>query len=292
MAMASEQLHWQIGEVRVSRVIELNALAVPIELMLVDATPALVAPYAWLRPRFVSEAGELMLSFHCFVVEAPGAKIVIDTCIGNDREHSAEVMSNLHTEFMANFRATGIEPEEVDFVFCTHLHFDHVGWNTRREGDRFVPTFPNARYLFDRSELASLQKYVAAEDPHAAHYAAAIAPILEAGLAEFIDAEGYAICDEVRLLPTPGHTPGHASVMISSNGEEAIITGDMIHTPAQCAIPDHHVVADEDKLHGARTRRAFLERFSDTPTLILGTHFPTPTSGWIVKDGDRWQFKS
>jgi glyoxylase-like metal-dependent hydrolase (beta-lactamase superfamily II) len=166
-----------------------------------------------------------------------------------------------------------------------------VGWNTRREGHRWVPTFPNARYLFDQAELASLQKFHDEGDPHGSHYAIGVAPILEAGLATYIDADGYHICDEVGLFSTAGHTVGHSSVIISSQGEEAVITGDLFHSPAQFAFPERFVVPDEDRSRGSQSRCDFVSRFGDSSTMILGTHFPAPTSGWIVKDGKKWKFR-
>jgi glyoxylase-like metal-dependent hydrolase (beta-lactamase superfamily II) len=289
--MPFTHLRWEIGDVKITRVVETDGGVTPINAILEGGTPDLVKSYGWLRPHFVTEAGELLLSFHAFIIQAPGTTIVVDTCMGNDREQIYAPLSNLKTPFLENFKATEVQPEDVDFVFCTHLHFDHVGWNTRREGDRWVPTFPNARYLFDRAELASLQKYYGDGDPHGAHYPAGVAPILEAGLATYIEADGYRISDEVRLLSTPGHTVGHASVMIGSRGKEAVITGDLFHSPAQFAFPEHHVVPDEDRSRGARSRCAFVERFSDSDSIILGTHFPAPTSGWIVKDGKKWKFQ-
>jgi glyoxylase-like metal-dependent hydrolase (beta-lactamase superfamily II) len=289
--MPSAHLTWNIGDVKVTRVIESDGGTTPIAAILENATPDLVKPYAWLRPHFVTESGDLLLSFHAFIIQAPKATIVIDTCMGNDREQIHPALSNLKTPFLENFKATGIDPDDVDYVFCTHLHFDHVGWNTRREGDRWVPTFPKARYLFDKGELESLQKYYNSGDPHGQHYAVGVAPILEAGLATYINADGYQICDEIRLLSTPGHTAGHASVMINSQGKEAVITGDLFHTPAQFAFPEHPVAPDEDKTRGAQTRGAFAKRFADTETMVLGTHFPAPTSGWIVKDTKNWKFR-
>jgi glyoxylase-like metal-dependent hydrolase (beta-lactamase superfamily II) len=137
-----------------------------------------------------------------------------------------------------------------------------------------------------------LKKFRDAADPHADHYPVAVAPVVDAGLATFISADGYKICDEIRLLSTPGHTAGHACVVISSKGHDAVITGDLIHNPLQCAIPEHPVAPDEDKTRGARTRRQFMERFGDTNTMILGAHFPPPTGGWIVGDGIAWRFNT
>jgi glyoxylase-like metal-dependent hydrolase (beta-lactamase superfamily II) len=282
-------LRWQVGDVTIHRVVDLNNSTTKISDMLVGATPDMLDKLPWMRPYFATADGELILSFHAFVVKTPTRVVVIDTCVGNDQQTTFEMFNNLNTPFLENFRATGLTPEDVDVVFCTHLHVDHVGWNTRLENGKWIPTFPNARYLFDKTEFASLAKNN--EDRgFQANYPVNILPVMDAGLADFIEAHDYAICDEIRLLSTPGHTPGHASVLISSQGQKAVITGDMMHSPVQCALHQHPSVADADTAQGARTRRAFLDRFSKDDTMVLGTHFPPPTAGWFEPEGSGWRF--
>ena len=286
----SDLLQWQIGDIKIHRVIDLNRLTMPIADLIEGATPDVLEKCSWVRPHYMTDAGEVIVSFHAFLVQTPDHTIVIDTCIGNDKNWSHEGYQKLQTPFLENFRATGIEPEDVDVVFCTHLHFDHVGWNTRLENGRWIPTFPNARYLFDKTEFEAMQAH---GGPAADNlYPDNIAPVIDAGLAHFIDAENYAVSDEIRLIPTPGHTVAHTSVLITSRGQEAVITGDLIHSPVQCVIYDLPCVADVDKVLSAKTRHAFLTKFSDSGALILGTHFPAPTGGRLVRDGMAWRFRT
>jgi glyoxylase-like metal-dependent hydrolase (beta-lactamase superfamily II) len=289
-----EALRWQIGDVVVHRVVDAEDFTLPVD-MIEGATAELAASYPWAVPHFVSAKGEVLISFHTFLIRTPAKTIVVDTCLGENKERMAVVpalnaFKDMPANLLNNMRAIGVRPEDVDVVFCTHLHFDHVGWNVRREKDRWVPTFPKARYLFDKAELKAAQRGIDDDHPGSADYPSTVTPILDAGLADLIDAEGYAICDEVRLISTPGHTAGHASVLITSRGQQAVITGDMMHTPLQCAMPERHFSADADGVLAAQTRRDFLKRFCDCDTVVLGTHFPPPTAGWIESEGAVWRF--
>jgi glyoxylase-like metal-dependent hydrolase (beta-lactamase superfamily II) len=193
----------------------------------------------------------------------------------------------MHSPFLRDLAAAGFPRESIDLVLCTHLHVDHVGWNTMLEGGRWVPTFPNARYLINRVEWEHWSRFEAGNyrDP----IEDSVRPIVEGGFADFVESN-HRITGEVWLEPTPGHTPGHASVRISSKGEDAIITGDLMHHPIQCAEPDWSSGFDSDADAARATRRAFLERYGDRPILVLGTHFATPTAGRIVRDGKAWRF--
>jgi len=216
---------------------------------------------------------------------------MIDTCIGNDRKREFDVFCNMQNTFLEDLRTAGFPAEQVTDVLCTHLHFDHVGWNTRLRDGKWVPTFPQARYLFGRREW---QHWTHLRDTggyhHMDHLQDSIDPILAARLEEFIDAD-FRLTDEVSLIATPGHTPGHVSVLIESRGERAVITGDLMHSPVQIAIPATEARFDMDKPQAARTRRDFVQRFSDTGTLIIGSHFPEPTAGLIVADGTAWKLE-
>jgi glyoxylase-like metal-dependent hydrolase (beta-lactamase superfamily II) len=233
----------------------------------------------------------MIISFQCFVLRSKGRTAMIDTCIGNDRKREFDVFCNMQNTFLQDLTTAGFPAEQVTDVLCTHLHFDHVGWNTRLVNGKWVPTFPQARYLFGRREW---QHWTHLRDTggyhHLDHLQDSIDPILEAGLEQFIDAD-FRLTDEVSLIPTPGHTPGHVSVLIESRGERAVITGDLMHSPIQIAIPATEARFDMDKSLAARTRCDFVERFSNSGTLIIGTHFPEPTAGHIVPDGTAWKLK-
>jgi glyoxylase-like metal-dependent hydrolase (beta-lactamase superfamily II) len=171
-------------------------------------------------------------------------------------------------------------------VICTHLHVDHVGWNTKKVGDRWVPTFPNARYVMTRADY-DYWKAVADPDQQAI-FADSVQPVFDAGLTELVDAT-HRVTPEIGLLPTPGHTPGHCSVTISSDGEEAVITGDLMHHPSQCMHPEWANLFDSDPEQAKRTRLAFLERYGTGGVRVIGTHFGTPAATRIVPSGNRWK---
>jgi glyoxylase-like metal-dependent hydrolase (beta-lactamase superfamily II) len=288
--VAAEHIrHWKIGDVEVARIVEVNAFEDDMQMLLREGTPQFVQRYGWLTPHFATPAGRMLISFQCFVLRSRDRRVMIDTCIGADRKREFEVFCNLKTTFLEDLTAAGFPPETVNTVLCTHLHFDHVGWNTRLVNGRWMPTFPHARYLFGRREWDHWQHLRRTHGYHdLEHLADAIDPVLEAGLADFIDSD-YQLTDEVSLFPTPGHTPGHVSVRISSRGEQAVITGDMMHHPIQFAVPDLHGNFDMDKEQGARTRREFMQRYQDRKALIIGSHFCDPTSGWIERDGEGWK---
>jgi glyoxylase-like metal-dependent hydrolase (beta-lactamase superfamily II) len=290
--MAAENIrHWRVGAVEIARIVEVNAFQDDIAMLLPGATPQFVQQFPWLVPHFATPDGKMILSFQAFVLRSMGKTVMIDTCIGAEREREYEVFCNLQTSFLEDLTAAGFPPEEVSAVLCTHLHFDHVGWNTRKVDGKWVPTFPQARYLFGKQEWAHWKHL---RDTHGyhdlAHLADSIDPVMEAGLVDFIGPE-HRITDEVSLISTPGHTPGHVSVHIRSQGQEAIITGDMMHHPIQLAVPETHANFDMDKAQGAATRRSFVERFSGSGALVIGSHFSDPSAGHIVPDGSAWKLK-
>ena len=192
----------------------------------------------------------------------------------------------MQTSFLADFAEAGFATEDVDTVLCTHMHVDHVGWNTRLVDGRWAPTFDNARYLYAEKEWAHWREQ--SQEEYGPVIEDSVQPIFDAGLADLV-AEDAAVNDEVRLEPTPGHTPGHVSVHIASRGEEAVITGDMIHHPCQIVHPDWSTTADTDQEAAAKTRQAFINRYADRPVLIIGTHFAGPTAGHLRKDGNTWR---
>ena len=279
-------LTWRIGAVSVTQVIESKGASPP-SFFFPNVGAEDVQRHAWLRPHFAHRDGRLFASVHAFVIESEGRRIVVDTCVGNDKPRPVEMWNRLNGPFLDKLTAAGFAPESIDTVLCTHLHIDHVGWNTRLVDGRWVPTFPNARYLFGRVELAH---WSATQDRDERQILDdSVQPILAAGLADRVESD-HVITSEVRLEPTPGHTPGHVSVRIRSADQEAVITGDLMHHPIQCCEPDWSVHFDVDPARARATRRAFLERQSDRPVLVLGTHFAAPTGGWIVREGAAWRF--
>ncbi len=290
--MAVEHIRrWRVGEVEIVRIAELYDFQDDVWVLLKDAKPELLLSYDWLRPNFVTPDGRMRMNFQAFLVVSQGKRIMVDTCIGNDRKREYDVFSNLQGSFLEDLAAAGYPPESINTVLCTHLHLDHCGWNTRKVGDSWVPSFPNARYLFGASEVEFWRKKRAAGEAHMEHVEDAIQPILDAGLADLIGLE-HRITDEVWLVPTPGHTPGHVSVHIASAGQEAVITGDVVHHPVQLAVPDWVNNFDFDVEAGRQSRRRFFAAYADKPSLVIGSHFFEPCCGHIKSDGDAWRLES
>ena len=277
---------WRIGDVCITRIVEIEAIGGS-RFILPDATPEAVQPYRWLHPYFMDDRGRLRMSVQALVVDTPTRRILVDTCIGNDKERSIPGWSRLHGPFLDDLAAAGCPAESIDIVLCTHLHVDHVGWNTTLVGGRWTPTFPRACYLIGRTELeywGSRQE----DDDHGRAYADSVQPVLDAGLVDLVGVD-HRVCDQVDLIPTVGHTPGHVSVRIVSRGEEALITGDFLHHPCQMARPDWCSTADYDRERAMHTRRDVLGRLAGTRTLFIGTHFATPAAGRVEREGDAFR---
>ena len=269
---------WQIGEVKITRVVEMEVTGGS-KFILPDATRDACKPIEWLRPHFMDEEGNLIMSIHALVVDTPTRRIVVDTCIGNDKQRAFPNWTNLQTSFLADLAAAGYPRESIDTVLCTHLHVDHVGWNTMLVDGEWVPTFPNARYLVAEKEFRYWDTE-AADEINQGIMEDSVRPVVDAGLMDFVDWE-HKVCDEVWLEPTPGHTPGHVSVRISSAGEDALITGDCIHHPCQMTRTQWCSSADFDSAQGQKTREGLLQRYADEAVLVIGTHFATPTAGHV-----------
>ena len=230
----------------------------------------------------------MRLSIHALLVEAPGLRLIVDTCVGNDKARGIIGRRALSTPFLDHLAEAGWAPESVDAVVCTHLHVDHVGWNTRLMDGKWVPTFPRARYLIGRKELEHWQGEP--DEENQAILSDSVRPILDAGLAELVEMD-HVVSPEIRLTPTPGHTPGHVSVLIESEGETAVITGDLTHHPCQLAHPDWSPPFDSDPKASARMRRSMFEAWADQPILVIGTHYAAPTAGHVVRDGAAFRFQ-
>jgi glyoxylase-like metal-dependent hydrolase (beta-lactamase superfamily II) len=280
-------MKWRVGEVTVTKIVELEVTGGS-RFILPQATYEAVLPIGWLQPDFADERGRLKMSIHALVVETPSRRIIVDTCLGNDKENRRiPTWNKLQTSFLADLAAAGYPRETVDTVVCTHLHVDHVGWNTMLVEGRWVPTFPKARYLMGRVEYAYWRSQREREDMTAI-LTDSVAPVWDAGLVDLVETDHW-ICEEISLLPTPGHTPGHVSVRIASGGAGALITGDFMHHPCQIARPEWSSTADTDPVQARHTREAMLTSLARTPTLVIGTHFAGRTAGHVVRDGDAFR---
>lgn len=280
-------LTFKAGDLTIHRVIEQETTFLPALEMLPTLTPELLAENrAWMQAAGALDASDvLVLCFQSYVVKTPHHTILIDSCIGNDKPRPHRPKWNMKTDdtYMRALGAAGLSVDDIDYVMCTHLHVDHVGWNTRLENGRWVPTFPKARYVFGKTEY----------DYWAGMHAKTPVPVIEDSVMPIVEAkrceivsDDHAIGDHVRLLPTPGHTPGHAAFRFGRTRDVAVFSGDLMHSPIQTRYPEMSVKFDVDPVEAGKTRRSFLERYCDTDTLCCTAHFPSPSVGRIKRRGD------
>ena len=248
---------------------------------------------SWMEPSGCDPAtGNVVLCFQSYVVKTPHHNILVDACIGNDKTFPLRPTWNGKSDgtWMAALSAAGLAPDDIDFVMCTHLHGDHVGWNTRLENGRWVPTFPKARYLFSKKEYEFWTGPSVpagfASDP----ITESVLPVVEANRAELVTSD-HALNDHIRLTPTPGHTPDHFAVCAGRGSDRAVFTGDLIHSPIQARYPELVMRVDTDREQAVATRRRFFERYCDTDTLCCTMHFPSPSVGHIKRWGDGFRLE-
>ncbi|MCK1353259.1 MBL fold metallo-hydrolase [Bradyrhizobium sp. CW7] len=286
------------GDIRVDAIPEFDFVIAP-DYLLVGVTREDVAEHEhWLGPRNV-EAGTRNLKgrSHAYLIRTRHHTILFDTCCGNDKERAYyPEWHHLRTPFLDNLERAGVLPEKVDFVMCSHLHADHIGWNTRLQNGEWVPTFPNARYLISRGEFewwrdaietGSVKPYrkLAFDD--------SVLPVVDRGLAAFVE-DNHAVenemPDEVRYLPLHGHTKHHCGLYLCSQSQDAIFTGDAIHHPIQLARPDW-LNAGYDAAAASQVIRDLIARCIDTPTKLMTAHFAAPTAGCVVSGPGHPRFR-
>ncbi len=272
---------FEIGDIQVAKVVDTIEAFSP-KALYIDKDRSAFDPHLdWLQPHFIDEKKSMLLSIHSFVLKTRHHNILIDTCVGNHKTGSGfPQWNNREGNYLAELTAAGCRPEDIDFVFCTHMHVDHTGWNTRLKDGRWVPTFPNAKYLFNQREWDCWKE--PNNDFDRAVIEQNIQPIIEAGQVQWVD-NNWGIDDQVSLVPTPGHTPGHCSVALNSGKDCAFITGDMMIHPVQIAEPQWIQSADNDRVLATQTRSQFVDDHCDRDIMILGTHFNTPTGVYIVE---------
>jgi glyoxylase-like metal-dependent hydrolase (beta-lactamase superfamily II) len=270
---------WKVGQVKITKILE-RQTELALDAILIDIPEASTARYPWLVPDHLVDDQTGRMAIQGFVVDTGEFRILVDTCVG---EHQNPIPMG-DSPFLDQLAEAGYRPEDIDYVVCTHLHFDHVGWNTRLVDGRWVVTFPNARYLFGRVEW----DHWSIETGPYLNVDETVRPVLEAGQADLVEVT-HQVCAQVRFVPTPGHTPGHVSVVIESEGEQAVITGDMAHHPLQFADPAVGSNADSDPARAAATRRSRLAEWAADRTLVIGTHFVPPTAGRLQPDGEGWR---
>jgi glyoxylase-like metal-dependent hydrolase (beta-lactamase superfamily II) len=278
---------FKLGDMTVHRIIEMECGFTPALEFLPKLTPQMLdESRSWMRsPLALDDEDRLVLCFQSYIVRTGRHVILVDSCVGNDKDRPQRPLWHMKKDnvFMQGLADVGLTVNDIDFVLCTHLHVDHVGWNTRLENGRWVPTFPNARYLFSKKEL----DYWLAENDKTTvpPIADSVIPIVEAKLCDLITSD-HSLSDVVSLIPTPGHTIDHYAVTLGKGGRDAVITGDLIHTPLQAKWTDLAMRIDYDPVQSSATRRTFLETYCDTNTQCCFAHFPSPSRGYVKRWGD------
>jgi glyoxylase-like metal-dependent hydrolase (beta-lactamase superfamily II) len=275
-------LTFQVADLTIHQILEFTAPFMPARAMLPDLTPAVLEENRpWLSPDSLNPADEFILAYQAYIVRTPDHVVLVDTCVGNDKDRPRpEWHHRSGQRFMRELAAAGLREQDIDIVLCTHFHADHVGWNTRLVNGRWVPTFPNARYVVNPAEVDAAAAKDAAEG--FPPYADSILPVIEAGQAE-IAAGDFSLGHYIRALPTPGHTDGHAAYCFGKGRDQVVMSGDMFHVPLQTRFPALSFARDNDPVLAADTRRSFFERYCDTGTVICTGHFPAPGVGRISR---------
>ena len=289
-----------IGDMRIDRLVEIAALAFDKQWLFANVNDEVIdANRCWLDHRYIEpETGRFILSHHSYLIRTPRWTALVDTCCGNHKPRPrVPVWDQLNTHYLENLRALGVAPEQIDYVMCTHLHVDHVGWNTQLVGGRWVPTFSNARYLMGRTEYAHWEEMHRAGPKHPVNHGSfedSVLPVVAAGQADFVASDHQLFDDRrasVRFAPAPGHTIGNMQIHLNGGSEHAVMSGDIIHHPIQCAAPWLSNAADFDPAAAIATRMALLRELADTPSVLLTGHFPAPTAGRVVSHGGAFRFR-
>ena len=285
----------KLGDITIHRVVEQEQpIFAPLEFF-PTLTPALLGEnLSWLQPKFIDPVtGKLVLCVQSYLLRTPHHTILVDSCVGNHKPRPARPMWNMLTSdrYEKNLAAAGVGVGDIDYVMCTHLHVDHVGWNTRLENGRWVPTFPKAKYLFAERELAHWTAKEKEDPVNHPWITDSVLPIMHAKQAEVVKSD-HRFSESVGFIPTPGHTIDHFSVLVGKAGQDALITGDMIHSPIQARYPELGMRVDFDSKQAGDSRRKVFERFCDTPTMMCMAHFPSPSMGRMTRWGEGFKFVS
>ena len=288
--------HLQVGEVTIDRLVELEGPGYEPTFFFPDATMAgFEGEMGWLLPHFWDSAANTFLrSIQSYVVRTGHHTILVDSCVGQGKERpSTPAWDRLDSTWLDQLIAAGVRPEEIDYVLCTHLHADHIGWNTRLENGSWVPTFPNAKYVFHKDEFRYWEEHGkdwVGSGSLDGGFEDSVLPVMRAGQVTLVDND-FAIDDQVTLEPTPGHSPGHVCIDVRSSAGHVVLSGDVVHHPIQIAYPEWNSRFCVDPDQSRASRKIFVDRHADRDTLILPAHFASPAAGRIVANGERCKFQ-
>lgn len=287
----------RLGRMVVHKIHELD-VALPIQLPLPDITAQQLARLSeWYHdPDHITgdpATSRVNLSNHSWVVELDGQTILIDSCNGNHKHRDLPFADRLETRWLENLSVAGFAPKDVDLVLCTHLHSDHVGWNTRLDNGRWVPTFPNARYLFGKRDFEYLQGCKPEQDFSHAAFLDSVVPVMDAGQGELVDedvAVHREIGDGIWLERAFGHSIGSCTIHAAAGGPNALFWGDVVHHPALLACPELLCNFDHDKETARAVRAAMLDRVADSDTICFPAHFQNASAGQVKRRGEAYRY--
>lgn len=281
-----------VGDAEIRQVEELahksSLLSLTKDQVLIDANKH------WLEPLFLRSDGYWDFIFQSWIMIVDSKVFVIDPCTGNDRPHMYPMFNMLNTPYIERFAATGLKPEEVDYVFCTHLHHDHCGWSTQLRNGCFVPSFPNARYVYVRREYERWDTRRPGYKPvdyNVGVFEHSVLPIVEAGLADLVN-DRHRISPSVEIEPAYGHSLGHSMLHLESTSKHAYFTGDVFHHPLQMLYPELHMPGCDNLDMAIATRRRVVDACLVRNALVIPAHFPTPHAGWLRKHNDTVTFEA
>jgi glyoxylase-like metal-dependent hydrolase (beta-lactamase superfamily II) len=285
-----------LGQMTVRKLFEMES-GPPLKMMLPGVSAEDLAQLAtWYADDTLGptpEQSAFTMSMHSYVVQLAGRNILIDACNGNDKRRSIPDVDRVRTPYLANLEALGLTTDSIDLVLCTHLHFDHVGWNTRLENGKWVPTFANARYLFSRADFEHFGKQEL-EDDHLRAFRDSVLPVYEAGRAELVEADievHREVSERVWLEPAFGHSPGNFSVLAAGGGQGAIFWGDVVHHPIQMIRPEVTPSFDGDPEKARETRLRTLARAADEELVCFPAHFRDPSAGRVLRSGQTYRYR-
>lgn len=278
----------QLGDIRITRILEMETPFMDPLKMLPDASADDIAQHRhWMQPgALCPQTGKIIIAIQTYVIRTRHHTILVDTCIGCNKTNPyfPEWHQRSDRAWYQALLAQGLHPAQVDYVFCTHLHSDHCGWNTQLVDGHWVPTFPNATYIIAEKEL----RQVASANTPA--YQESMLPVIEAGQVQSV-ASDFALDDQVWLEATHGHTPGHVAVHLQSGQHRAVLSGDLIHSPLQCHYPQWRYWVDSDPQQAVATRQRFLQEQSESHSLVMTAHFPGSSMGYVEARGDAFGFR-
>ncbi len=269
---------FSLGDIRVDEIEDIETMDMTLAMVMPGVHPDELLPYLdWIEPdHYTAATATLHLTCRSFLLRHAGRVVLVDTCVGCGKARSARPAWDKRTDdrFLRNLRAAGVAPEQVDTVFCTHLHVDHVGWNTQRVDGRWVPTFPNARYLIGRSEMAHWEmqaRLKGAETIAHGAFVDSVLPIVAAGQAELVD-DGYQLADGLALCALAGHTPGQLGLRIDRGSTRALFCGDAMHSPVQIPHPEWATAFCTDAPTSVATRHAMFAEAVSSGRVIIPAH--------------------